>query len=90
MSVGVSNWICSSWLLVNVPPTVVAKMPSPVTSTSSSTSHVYCRGLRAMCHRLIDSQAGADRVIRVSSRYNACAGTIASRPISTMNSVLDG
>ena len=90
MSVGVPNWICSSWLRVRVPPTVVAKIPRPVTSTRRSTSHVYCSGFRAMCHRLMESHAGAERITSESSWYSTWAGTIARSPTSATKSVLDG
>ncbi len=39
----------------------------PLTSTSSITSQVYCNGLRAMCHSVIETQTGAALAARLKS-----------------------
>ena len=86
MSVPTSYRMRSVRLFSRVPPTVVARMPNPVTSTSSSTSHVYWSGLRPMCHRVIASHTGDRRTSVLNSGKAAVAGITAINPTSATNS----
>ena len=86
MSVPTSYRIRSVRLFSRVPPTVVARMPNPVTSTSSSTSQVYWSGLRPMCHRVMASHTGDLRTSVLNSGKAAVAGMTAASPMSATNS----
>ena len=76
-------------LLSRVAPTVVARTPVPLTRTSSNTSQVYCNGLRAMCHRVIETHIGAALAARLNRRKSSWAGTTSVRATVPANIAAD-
>ena len=75
---------------MSVPPTVVASTASPVTITSSSTSQLYCSGLRAICHRLSETHTGATRESSAKPTYSACIPIISAKAIVGKNANVPG
>ena len=75
---------------MSVPPTVVASTASPVTITSSSTSQLYCSGLRAICHKLSDTQTGATRESSAKPTYSACIAISSANAMVGRNASVPG